>query len=188
MNLHGAPSNPHGSSMIEMVQLPDSSWRFADTSSDGGTHAHIAKLYLSESLDTLIEQFLGTVGLSLPPNFLQTHTKNTMGAWQAPLLGKSEMTFFGKWATPVTQFREQWDIEQRIAINKPYDTDTARDPSELRLDHVRYERDPLFPVRPYHPISSLASGQDEVPHAATECVSMYFKSINGVKTGMYALG
>ncbi|KXX75538.1 Endo-1,4-beta-xylanase A [Madurella mycetomatis] len=106
-----------------------------------------------------------------------------MGGWEAPLPDSSEMALFTKWATPVTQFREQWDIEQRIAINKPYDSDTARDPSELRLDHVRYERDPLFPARPYHPISSLDLGQGEVSHAAIECVSMYFKRTNGVNTG-----
>ncbi|GAB1320020.1 hypothetical protein MFIFM68171_10230 [Madurella fahalii] len=105
-----------------------------------------------------------------------------MGAWQAPL-HSSETTLFAKWSAPVKQFRKQWDIEQRININKPYDTDTVRDPSELRLNHVRYERIPPLPARPYHPISSLDSGQDEISHAVTECVSMHFKRTDGVNIG-----
>ncbi|KAK3364705.1 hypothetical protein B0T25DRAFT_438119, partial [Lasiosphaeria hispida] len=91
--------------------------------------------------------------------------------------------FFAKWTRPATQLWEQWAIEQRILLNRPYDVDTFRDPMELRLDHKRYEREPPVPSRPYYPITVLETPENEVVHATIECVSVYLKPTGGAIIG-----
>lgn len=176
--LHRSASGP---SMLEMVQLPDSSWCLADSVSESSMTTHKARLFLSEFLDEQVEQSLKEVSLDLPPDFLEMHNRDAAAVWEPP--PPSVESLFAKWATPVTQLRQQRDIEQRIDLGKPYDADTVRDPSELRLDHARYERIPPFPVRPCHPVSSLDSGQEVLSLALTECVSIHFNHVNGVAIG-----
>jgi hypothetical protein len=63
-----------------------------------------------------------------------------------------------------------------------YSLDTVTDPSNLRLDHDRYNRWPQV-YRPYDPILNTKS--EVLGHAALECISLFWKQNDkGVGTGM----
>jgi len=161
--------------LTEMLQLANFSWRNADSLSN-------AEIYLSDSLNSESIDFLRKRGLDLPPDFLRLHDHDTIAAWDVPPIATTAL--FAKWMAPETQLREQWDIEQRIARNTPYNVDTIRDPSHLRLNHTRYERDPPLPARPYHPVTGLDLASKEIMQASTECVSICLQRAKGVMIGV----
>jgi len=167
-------------SVIHLVQLADYSWETIHNPPSAPTSR--GTLYLSEALPESAAQQSAALGFHVPSSFFSAHQKSTVAEWDVPFLDP-ETNIFAKWTSPATQLGKQWDIEQRIAANRPYDVDTVQDPSELRLNHLRYERDPPLPVRPYHPISSFEDGENDMVHATTECVSLHWEYNEGVKTG-----
>ena len=175
------PPDPPGT-VIQLIRLTDYSWETIHNLPETSMAPDSARLYLSESLPESAAHQSAALGFHLPSSFFPAHSKSTVAEWDVPFLDP-ETNIFAKWTSPATQLRKQWDIEQRIAANRPYDADTVRDPSELRLNHFRYERDPPFQVRPYHPISSLEDGANDMVHAMTECISLHWEYREGVKTG-----
>lgn len=66
-------------------------------------------------------------------------------------------------------------MEQKVESRRPWDSSSAKDPAELRLDHSRYSR-VSSPYRPYHPVEEH---DETITHAARECVSMAFHRGHG---------
>ena len=122
-----------------------------------------ARLYLIEGLtDDTNRQY--NFKLGVPQQFFDFHESNTIRCVDATV-DQGACRFFAKWSRP----------ENRIKKGTPYSLDTVRDPLELRLDHERYKRYPGI-HRVYTPISETVA--DGIHHAATECISCYWKHNN----------
>lgn len=133
-----------------------------------------ARLYLVEGLTDDVTNIYNTK-LGVPLQFFEFHKSdiirgvNTKVDWDI-------CSFFAKWSRPVWQSDKKWDIESQIANETPYNINTVTDPFKLRLDHERYGRYSSI-HRPYGPISDII--EHKLCHAATECISCYWKGFIG---------
>jgi hypothetical protein len=194
---HGARQN-QGSSpppQGDTIEGPSAGVSSDSSQKDGSDQKSkiVAKLYMIEApLNCTVKQLAeGCPALKtdfMADNFalfLKSHFKDAFSQMPTGVRdnlnanGDKLRPFFAKWSRHVTQSLDNWCIEERMRLRKPYDVDTLGDPREKRIPHTRYERDPSK-CREYYLIEQIdkegvmevEEEDEDVHHALKECASI----------------
>lgn len=183
----GADVNLTGARVVLMEQLAyDQSWsksqlsdnEFSSSLRAVDTADFSARLYLIESGEDISWGLLRAFFPHLPARFFEHHHQDQI---------RSDLsdadTLFAKWARPVKQTRACWDIERNMVRGKCWDIDTAVDPEEYGMNHLRYEHWPPNSRR-YEP-TRLIGSKREVRHSLRECASFFSRRLSGKIVGKW---
>ena len=160
-----------GSDRWEVVQATE----LEDTSTL--PDAVLIRLYLVEGLAQKTISYFKDI---VEEEFFRNHRLNVLPYDRA---GFRKDYFFGKWSRRAYQNHEQWDIEKRIAIGRPYSLDLITDPKDVGLNHERYER-AISTYRPYSCLEADSNTGKRKPfmrQAVEDCISTCYKRLDDKK-------